>query len=131
MDIKISKKDLLSRCVKCNNGNLVIIEPEEAMKTLQWENTEESLIKEFLKCPSCNQIYWEGGTFDRASKMFSQLINDTNVVGSKPVISTTGQDPVDEEESSDDSIEHQRQKQFKEFETIGITEKADDPTDES
>ena len=131
LDIKVSKKDLLSRCVKCNSGELQIIGAEEAMKTLQWENTEESLIKEFWKCPSCNQIYWEGGTFDRAQKMFSQLINDTEVVGQQAPALAVDKDQDEEDESSDNSVEHQRQKQFKEFEEMGITEADDDPVEES
>lgn len=117
LDIKVTKDKLLSRCVKCNDKSLKLIPFEEAQKTLKWENAQDSNIKEYWQCGSCNQIYWEGGTFDRAKKMFSQLISSTNTLEKQP--SEILEDKSDDDEESSDSIEHIRQKQFKTEEKIG------------
>lgn len=71
--IKIDKSKILGRCVKCNNPTLVRIEFEEAMESLEWENTEGQETIKFFKCPRCFQIFWEGGMFDRAKKKFNAL----------------------------------------------------------
>ena len=83
LDIKITKGSLLSRCVKCNEKNLKRINLEEAQVVLQWENHEESNIKEFWQCQKCKQVYWEGGTFDRAKRMFEELVGKQEKKNSK------------------------------------------------
>ena len=77
LNIKVTNKDLLSRCVKCNAKEIECIGFEEAQKELKWENEETNTIKDFWRCMECKQIYWEGGTFDKAKKMFAKLINST------------------------------------------------------
>lgn len=80
LEIEVTKESLLSRCVKCNTKDLQLIDFEEAQKSLKWENEEDNTINEFWRCSACMQIYWEGGTFDRAKKMFSSLINSYEII---------------------------------------------------
>jgi uncharacterized protein with PIN domain len=79
LQIKVKKEDLLSRCVKCNSPHIDVISVEEALKSLNWENQESNKVTEFWRCRDCSQIYWEGGTFDRAKKMFEKLIEESNL----------------------------------------------------
>jgi uncharacterized protein with PIN domain len=93
LKIRVTKGSLLSRCVKCNGDKLVEITAKEAMEELKWENQEESKVKEFYQCTNCKQIYWEGGTWDRAQKMFAKLIN-------YPELGHQASTVLDEEKSS-------------------------------
>ena len=76
LEIHITKEDLLSRCVKCNAKDLLWLSFDQAQETLKWEKVEDQSTqpKDFWQCQQCKQIYWEGGTFDRAQKMFQELI---------------------------------------------------------
>jgi len=59
----------LSRCVKCNNPELIIISTEEARKDINFVH-EDNIITEFWRCSKCKQIYWEGGQFQKAKRKF-------------------------------------------------------------
>lgn len=76
LGIQITKEDLLSRCVKCNAKELKWLSFEQAQETLKWEAVQDQSTqpKDFWQCQQCKQIYWEGGTFDRAQRMFQELI---------------------------------------------------------
>jgi uncharacterized protein with PIN domain len=78
LGMKISKRDLLSRCVKCNDPTLKAITFEDAMQSLKWDNQDETEIKEFWQCAGCKQIYWEGGNFEngQSMKMLELLMSD-------------------------------------------------------
>lgn len=115
LGIQATKASLLSRCVKCNAKDLKMIGFIEAQKTLQWENQDDSLVKEFWQCNQCQQIYWEGGTFDRARKMFSRLINSGEAL---PL------EEGDEEISEKSSPEARRQMEIKVAETDIVDDEA-------
>lgn len=69
-----SKKDLLSRCVKCNSDELIIVEIDVVKPLLQWQNEGDyELSKPFWQCVKCKQIYWEGKTYHKAKQRFSEF----------------------------------------------------------
>ena len=72
-NIKIDKKKILGRCVKCNNPQLKKITFDQAMESLKWENTEGQENLNFFQCTKCLQIFWEGGMFERAKTKFNAL----------------------------------------------------------
>lgn len=110
LNIQVTKASLLSRCVKCNAKDLKVLSFEEAQKTLQWENQDACQVDEFWQCNQCQQIYWEGGTFDRAKKMFSRLINSGEA----------GQEEISEKSSP----EARREQEIKDAETESVEESA-------
>lgn len=75
MDIKISQKDLLTRCVKCNCNKIIYLDREVAMDRLNWEYREDvPETQKFWECAECKQVYFGGGTYDRAKKRFGKFI---------------------------------------------------------
>ncbi len=70
--IDLSLFTTLSRCVKCNGPELIIIETEEAKKEIKFKY-EDSTVKEFWRCTKCKQIYWEGGQFERAKEKYAHI----------------------------------------------------------
>lgn len=70
--IDLSTYKTLSRCVKCNSPDLIIIGCEEAMKDLTFKH-EDKPINTFWRCGKCNQIYWEGGQFVKAKAKYEQF----------------------------------------------------------
>lgn len=70
--IDLSQFQTLSRCVKCNNDELLVITRDEATKEIQFIY-EDNEINEFWRCSQCKQIYWEGGQFKKAKNKYEQL----------------------------------------------------------
>ena len=69
--IDMNKLSLLSRCVKCNSEELILMDREEAMKELEFRH-EDTTIQEFWKCGKCRQIYWEGHSYKNAKSRLSK-----------------------------------------------------------
>lgn len=70
--LDLSQYQTLSRCVKCNNSDLVVISGDEAKKEINFMY-EDSEIIQFWRCSQCKQIYWEGGQFKKAKTKYDQL----------------------------------------------------------
>ena len=70
--IDMNKLSLLSRCVKCNSTELILMDRDEAMKELEFQH-EDTTIQEFWKCGKCRQIYWEGHSYKNAKNRFSDF----------------------------------------------------------
>ena len=62
----------LSRCVKCNCGELEVIEREEALKSIVFQY-DDNPIQEFWRCQKCKQIYWEGNQFHKAKDKYTKM----------------------------------------------------------
>ena len=71
--LELSHYQTLSRCVKCNNAELLVIPREEARKEVNFLH-EDSQVVEFWRCSQCRQIYWEGGQFKKAKTKFDKLL---------------------------------------------------------
>jgi len=70
---------MFTRCNKCNNDKLEVIEKVKAVELLGWTEIDperENCI--FYSCPQCTQIYWEGGMFDRAMKEYEEFLPKEN-----------------------------------------------------
>jgi uncharacterized protein with PIN domain len=70
--IDMEKLHLLSRCVKCNSGDLVLMDYKKAIESLSFQY-EDVNIKEFWQCAKCNQIYWEGQSYKNSKKRFADF----------------------------------------------------------
>mmetsp|Transcript_6000 Transcript_6000/g.6553 ORF Transcript_6000/g.6553 Transcript_6000/m.6553 type:complete len:885 (-) Transcript_6000:143-2797(-) len=69
-----SKNNLLSRCVKCNSTDLIVVDKEVVKPLLQWQNEEDyETLKPFWQCVKCKQVYWEGKTYAKAKQRFSEF----------------------------------------------------------
>jgi uncharacterized protein with PIN domain len=77
--LSCEKNKLMSRCVKCNNDKIVVMDPTEAKKTLSWKEHPTSdgfpEVTEFWICENCKQIYWEGASFLNAKKRFARFVD--------------------------------------------------------
>jgi uncharacterized protein with PIN domain len=78
--LSCQKNKLMSRCVKCNNDKIVVMDPEEAKKILNWKNFSASRgtpeVTEFWVCVKCKQIYWEGASFMKAKIRFEKFVDE-------------------------------------------------------
>ena len=74
--INLEEYKLLSRCVKCNNSELVLVDREEALEKLNFKH-KDSTIKEFWSCKKCEQLYWEGHSYENSRKRFSTFLEPT------------------------------------------------------
>lgn len=80
LDLRIRNSQLMTRCVKCNNGDLKVTTFEEVKKHLQGNgydfkhNMQD--IKQFWLCEKCTQVYWEGGQFANARKNYQVFVTD-------------------------------------------------------
>lgn len=72
--MKLDSNKFLKRCNKCNHSHLTTIDFEFAMEKLQWDNPlEVDKNINFYQCEKCQQVYWEGGQFDRAQKKYNEM----------------------------------------------------------
>jgi uncharacterized protein with PIN domain len=78
--LSCEKKKLMSRCVKCNNDKIAVMDPEEAKKTLNWKDFSGARgfpeVTEFWVCENCKQIYWEGASFMKAKIRFEKFVDE-------------------------------------------------------
>lgn len=70
--IDMNKLSLLSRCVKCNSDELILMDRDEALRELEFRY-EDTNIQEFWRCGKCRQIYWEGHSYKNAKTRFSDF----------------------------------------------------------
>lgn len=75
-NLKISKENLMSRCVKCNSSELIIVDSSTADQFMEKSNIiKPKEVTEYWMCNECNQVYWEGGQFKKAKNQYSKFIN--------------------------------------------------------
>ena len=72
LDLKIEEKRMFTRCTLCNE-ELVEVGKQE-VQNLVPEYVYETQ-KAFMKCPSCNKIYWQGSHWGKVSEVVSKLVN--------------------------------------------------------
>jgi uncharacterized protein with PIN domain len=100
--LSCEKNKLMSRCVKCNNEKIAVMDPKEAKKTLNWKDFSATRgypeVTEFWICENCKQIYWEGASFMKAKERFEKFV-DENMGGEND--SDEGEDLPDEDREKD------------------------------
>jgi len=73
--LEVSDNKMLSRCVKCNNADLLTLDRDSVRSELKWKNeTDYDLYDYYLQCKKCKQVYWEGTTWKNAKKHFQQFV---------------------------------------------------------
>lgn len=71
--IDLEHYSLLSRCVKCNNGELILADWDTAIEKLNFKH-KDCAIKEFWLCSKCDQYYWEGHSYQNSKKRFAAFM---------------------------------------------------------
>ena len=96
--LEVKEDKILTRCVKCNNNELLTLTKNEAKCELNWKNEKEyDLYTYYIKCVKCKQMYWEGQTFKNARIRFKQYIKKEDEVQGIENVKTIEKKKEDEE----------------------------------
>ncbi len=68
--LPVNEEDMFTRCVICNEALIEIKKEEVEDKVPEFVyNTNEN----FMKCPACNKIYWQGTHWGNVKKILEKI----------------------------------------------------------
>jgi uncharacterized protein with PIN domain len=72
LGLRVQRTRLFSRCSRCNHP----LEPV-AKESLAGQVPPQALARydAFARCPACDQIYWQGGHYDRIFSAIDDLLD--------------------------------------------------------
>ncbi|ORX85445.1 hypothetical protein K493DRAFT_341784 [Basidiobolus meristosporus CBS 931.73] len=97
MNIRVTTRDLLSRCTKCNSNRWIRRTPEDIQERQDFGGTRYNdfnqrsnqvkrkdwipqticeKVSNFIECAECNKIYWVGGHAEKVAKGMEGILED-------------------------------------------------------